>query len=76
MKMLQNSEAFDSDSGRSTNLSGTVGTFEHVNRQPGHKCREDFVKFFEVLQSIEHQSFLGRLPSLTLVFTKLFTKQS
>lgn len=47
-----------------------------MDGQASHQCWEDLVKLFEVLQSIEHQGFLSCLPSLALIFTKLFTKQS
>lgn len=40
--------------GKYTNLSGTVSTLEDMDGQASHQCWEDLVKFFEVLQSVEH----------------------
>lgn len=47
-----------------------------MDGQASHQGRKDLVKLLKVLQSIEHQGFLSRLPSLTLIVSKIFTKQS
>lgn len=57
-------------------LSGTVATFEHMDGQASHQCRENLIKFFEVLESVEDQSFLSLLPGDALISIQLFTEQS
>ncbi|TNN35768.1 hypothetical protein EYF80_054058 [Liparis tanakae] len=49
---------------------------EDVDGQAGHQRREDLVKLFEVLQSVEHQGFLRRLPGLAPVLPELLAEQS
>lgn len=46
-----------------------------MDGQASDQCWEDLVKLFEILQCVEHQGFLCCLPSLTLIITKIFSKQ-